>query len=324
MSTGEPFERAEPAGRELAETDFLSPRPTPDVGKPRIWPVFVTLLAVIVLILFFQILAGLGLAAWALSRGTPATEIGPEIMELLTTPWAFIVLGAGSQLAMLIPAVVAARLSSDSVTWRLGLDRPGLPALGFIAVAFGSWVPLAVSLGLVYSLPENLPTDSSAAAMYEKMTWAAALPFLLFISLAPGLCEEILFRGYVQRRLLERWSPWAAILVTSVIFALFHIMPHGIAVAFPLGIWLGWLAWKTGSVWPGVVCHAFVNGSWNVYQIGARLDVLPEEPPMAALVAVGGIAVAGFVASVYFVRTAAFSRTAALPAPSPEPALKPV
>ena len=105
----------------------------------------------------------------------------------------------------------------------------------------------------------------------------------------------------MQRQFLARWSPWTAILVTSVLFALFHIMPHGIAVAFPLGVWLGWLAWKTDSVWPGIVCHAFVNGSWNAYQIGARLDLFPEDLPLPVLVAIGLVAVTGFALSLYVV-----------------------
>jgi membrane protease YdiL (CAAX protease family) len=61
--------------------------------------------------------------------------------------------------------------------------------------------------------------------MYERMTPVVAVPFVLFIAAFPGFNEELLFRGYIQRRLLARWSPWLAISVTSALFALMHVMP---------------------------------------------------------------------------------------------------
>src|SRR5690606_18245349 len=120
--------------------------------------------------------------------------------------------------------------------------------------------------------------DESIRELYAQMTWSVSIPFLLFISLAPGFVEEVLFRGYVQQRLLSRWSAWVAIIASSVVFALFHVTPHAFVLTFPLGVWFGWLAWQTRSVWPGIVCHAFVNGSWNVGQLGMKLAGLPEEP----------------------------------------------
>ena len=127
---------------------------------------------------------------------------------------------------------------------------------------------------------------------------ALAVPWVLFIALAPGLCEETLFRGYVQRRLIERWPAGAAILVTSLIFAIFHIMPHAVVFAFPIGIWLGILAWKSGSVWPGVICHATINGAWNIFQVGAHLDLIPDVPPLAILVLGSIVGVAAFLGSL--------------------------
>ena len=305
------------AARELAEADFLATAaPPPLAPDRRIWPAFAAVVIALVLILVWQILAVAALTVVMIAAGTPPPQAPQKLVELVATPWAFIALGIGSQAAMLVTAVIAARLSGQPVTRRLGMHRPGLGPAGFIAVAFGSWLPLTVSLGLAYTLPETIPTDPSVAAMYEKMTWASALPFLLFISLAPGLCEEVLFRGYVQRQFLNRWGPWTAILLTSVLFALFHIMLHAIAVALPLGIWLGWLAWKTGSIWPGVVCHAFVNGSWNVYQVGAQLNLLPAEPPMPVWTAVGAIAVVAFAASISLVTSRRH-----LDSPVPAPAL---
>jgi membrane protease YdiL (CAAX protease family) len=50
-------------------------------------------------------------------------------------------------------------------------------------------------------------------------------------------------------------------------------MPHTVVFAFPIGIWFGYVAWKTGSIWPTILGHALINGLWNVlniskYQLG--------------------------------------------------------
>jgi membrane protease YdiL (CAAX protease family) len=153
------------------------------------------------------------------------------------------------------------------------------------------------------------------AALYRQMTWEAAVPFLLFIAVVPAFMEELLFRGYIQGRLLQRWPAWVAILVTSVLFALMHVAPHAVAAAFPLGLWLGVLAWRTGSVWPGIVCHAFVNGAWNVWQVGRSLTGLEENPPAPVLV---GLGVVGLVCFVLSCRLLLRPERAPLPAPKEE------
>lgn len=97
-------------------------------------------------------------------------------------------------------------------------------------------------------------------------TWA--VPFILLIGLLPGIAEEILFRGYLQRRFIDRWGPAQGIAVTSIIFGLFHVTPHGIALATIIGVWLGMLAYQIGSILPGIFCHAAINSGWNIGQVG--------------------------------------------------------
>jgi membrane protease YdiL (CAAX protease family) len=152
-------------------------------------------------------------------------------------------------------------------------------------------------LGLTYALAQVLPPDPSVARLYAQMTWGMALPFVLFVGLFPGFMEELLFRGYLQGRLLQRRPAWPAISVTSVLFALMHVSPHAVVFAFVPGVWLGVLAWRTGSVWPGMPCHASVNGAWNVWQVGRRLAGFDERPPAPVRVGLAVVALACFLVS---------------------------
>ena len=112
-------------------------------------------------------------------------------------------------------------------------------------VAVGSLVPLALAVALaslVLPFAALLPS-------YSLTPWTGALALALFFSLVPPIAEELLFRGFMQRRLLQRWPPAVAILVTAAVFAIFHGNLPQMIVAFVLGIWLGVIAWRTGSEW---------------------------------------------------------------------------
>jgi membrane protease YdiL (CAAX protease family) len=81
----------------------------------------------------------------------------------------------------------------------------------------------------------------------------------LFVSLVPAICEEALFRGVGQRRLLERWPPAAAVGVAGLFFALGHGDVQHALMVLPLGLWFGFVAWRTGSTRASALCHGANN-----------------------------------------------------------------
>jgi membrane protease YdiL (CAAX protease family) len=279
------------------QTTPLSP-----AKRPRVWTVFVAYLAALVSAVGLQVVAVIAVVAWLLTHGTGPEHLQTDLTSLLTMPAAFILLGLLGQGSIGLAALIPARLSPEPTLLRLRLVRPALPGWGYPAVAVASFLPLGVGVGLAEALAQVVPADESAAALYRQMTWEAAVPFVLFIALAPAFTEELLFRGYIQGRLLRRWPAWVAILVTAVLFALMHVTPHAVVAVLPLAFWLGVLAWRTGSVWPGIVCHAWVNGTWNVWQIGRRGAGLSEMPPVPVLVGLGVVVLASFVVSCWLLR----------------------
>ena len=137
-----------------------------------------------------------------------------------------------------------------------------------------------------------------ATEIRTQLTWATGIPFVLCIALVPGFTEEIMFRGYVQRNLLRRWRPWKAIALSTVLFSVVHLDPVHIVFAAPIGIWVGIVAWRTGSVWPTIACHASVNGLWNIYgTFLVKLDP-PYHVVLVSLCFAAVGAVLGFAAGV--------------------------
>ena len=73
--------------------------------------------------------------------------------------------------------------------------------------------------------------------------------------------------------------------MTTIVFGLFHVIPHAIALATILGLWLGVIAYRIGSIWPGGLCHGCINSAWNFWKVGKRLWGFPEtvSPTVAAI-----------------------------------------
>jgi membrane protease YdiL (CAAX protease family) len=276
-----------------AATQIVPPR------RPRIWTVLVTFVAAVLAVIAAQIVGGIALVAWYLASGGTIQQLQSEVLDLVTSPGPFIAINALTQLAMAAPALAAAWLSPQPLRQRLGLVSPSLRAGSIAVLVLGVIVPLLIGIGLALAVAEVIEPDQSVKRLYEQMTAAWALPFILFIALAPGFCEELLFRGYLQRRLVERWGAVAGILIASLVFGLFHMMPHAIAFAIPIGIWLGLLAWRTGSTWPGIICHAALNGLWNVRNVGIALGYCSEEVPLWLWTLLGGVGSTAFAWSLW-------------------------
>ena len=261
--------------------------------KPRLWTVFLTVFAAFVAMFIASGLAVLPFILPALLEDPRNPPDEATIMELATTPFATFMQAIPAQLAILLTALAAAFFSPVKVRERIGLVDSGLTSWEWFCVGIASFVPTALGMLLARLLTYVLDPDPTAAKIFGEMTAGMAVPWILFIALAPGVSEEILFRGYMQRRLLERWSPRAAILVSAVLFAVFHMMPHTVLFAFPLGIWFGFIAWKTGSIWPTIWAHALINGTWNILNISKNLAGYSDT---IFGVAAGGLLLGGFVA----------------------------
>lgn len=83
---------------------------------------------------------------------------------------------------------------------------------------------------------------------------------LICICLIAPLAEELLFRGVLLKKLLEwKSNPCFAIILSSAIFALFHLNPAQIPGAFLLGLVMGYVVYKTGCIFIGIVIHSISN-----------------------------------------------------------------
>jgi membrane protease YdiL (CAAX protease family) len=144
----------------------------------------------------------------------------------------------------------------------------------------------------------QLPIPSNLKAMEEE-TMKHMIAFLkvnhpidivinvLIIAVLPAVCEEVFFRGVLQRILIHATrSPWAGIIITAILFSALHMQFQGFLPRMFLGMVLGALYWYSGSLWTSILAH-FVNNAVQVIAISYApqyIDKNPDAPLLAAIV----------------------------------------
>ncbi|MBN1945469.1 MAG: CPBP family intramembrane metalloprotease [Bradymonadales bacterium] len=83
---------------------------------------------------------------------------------------------------------------------------------------------------------------------------------VLLVAVSPAICEEALCRGFLFSGLRGRLAPWALVLVTGVLFGLLHLNLYRLVGTTLLGVVMGLLVYKSGSIWTSVLFHALNNG----------------------------------------------------------------
>lgn len=103
---------------------------------------------------------------------------------------------------------------------------------------------------------------------------------LLLISILPGIGEELLFRGIIQKEIYQKWNrPHLAIWVTAFIFAAFHFQIVGFLPKMMIGVVLGYAYFFSGSLILPMVIHAINNGFATVSYYFAGEGIKAENIP---------------------------------------------
>lgn len=145
-----------------------------------------------------------------------------------------------------------------------GLRRPGAAELWTdIAIAIGFWFASLFALGMVGMLlrsvhlhPENIRGTVARLAPSSP----AELALWIALSISAGICEELIFRGYLQQQFsaLTR-RVWLGIAISAVFFGLSHGYEgkSGMLLITLYGAFFGILTRLRRSLRPGIFAHAW-------------------------------------------------------------------
>ena len=122
-----------------------------------------------------------------------------------------------------------------------------VPLLG-LNYAYHQWVAGLVGMEDAPGLVARLRADGFSEGM-----------LIFFIAVYPAIGEEIAFRGLIQHWLQVALKPALAITVAAGLFAGIHLAPLSMPILFLAGLLLGWVKWKTGSLYPAMLIHFLHN-----------------------------------------------------------------
>jgi membrane protease YdiL (CAAX protease family) len=185
-------------------------------------------------------------------------------LQIEIAPWAFLAITI-SELGFIVPPLRYIRKHGFQLD-AIGLKR-GTPAkeilfgLGIGAVMLASNIVITFLVYEVVGYPEG---DQTGLIYAQTIPELAAWVIVMFAVV--GLAEELLFRGFLQRRMdiyfRDRRSHYKLIslVITSLIFAAIHLDLYGMPARFVLGLFLGWLAQKRNySILGPTVAHGLNN-----------------------------------------------------------------
>ncbi|MCI1646941.1 MAG: CPBP family intramembrane metalloprotease [Bacteroides sp.] len=165
----------------------------------------------------------------------------------------------------LTPSLLAGFLLMGAYLWKQGYLSGDKQMYSFIGIPYLGWSVVACISAIflvdfITSRLSFLPDWMNNTFNILQSGWFG----IVCIAVLGPVLEELLFRGAITKVLLQRYSPMKAIIFSALIFGISHINPAQVVGACLVGLLLGWLYYKSGSVVPGIIIH-ILNNSLSVY-----------------------------------------------------------
>ncbi len=188
------------------------------------------------------------------------------ISGIIITEWVFV----------FVPVLLILWFYKINLKQTLSLKLPKFyePILAILLIIGANIV--VMRLGIEQSKYIPMPEALSKLAetmMSNDKSWLETIKLLFAIAFSAAVCEEILFRGAVFSGLNKPGKGLMAITVTAALFAIMHMSIYRLMPTFLLGMVLGYLTWRTGSIFNSMLAH-LVNNSIPVLLFTGKLPAL--------------------------------------------------
>ena len=183
-----------------------------------------------------------------------------------------------------------------------GTTLPALLVALLLIFSTGIFIQLLVALNTAVVLPASLAflregqgtADTIINALFNKHSVTRFVALTIVVAVMPAICEEVFFRGTLQRLLIESQLGVAgSILLSGLAFSVMHLEFNNFLAIWWMGIILGCIYFLTNSLWASIAAH-FLNNFLMVagkmaYESGlVKADIAGEgQVPFIGLLAAG-------------------------------------
>lgn len=214
--------------------------------RQKYYPGILQAIHLVILYIFIQTVVDFPLALYDYYNGT----------DYLYHPIKKITLGVGSTLFILMYGFRKSKAPFNKV-FPLKIFNPLL----LLPIATFFWA--AHNLLEIVSLWMNkfIPAPSWFWELFNKIFdsdfgwWGA---FFKVAVIAP-VVEELIFRGLILQGFRRNYNGFVAVIMSALLFALFHLNPWQFPATFVLGILLGWIMLRTNNILLVILGHSINN-----------------------------------------------------------------
>ncbi len=176
---------------------------------------------------------------------------------------------AGKEVSFLIYYL----LSMGATFWFAHLKRRKWTSVSDYNFQFGSIkiailvsvATIAIQIGIVSPIVSLIPMPESLVKIFIEFAKMKGLYSFIAIIIAAPILEELIFRGIMLNGLLKIYSPLKSIVISSLLFGVVHLNPWQFVAAFVIGIFSGWVYYKTQKLTLCILIH-FSN---NLFAFGS-------------------------------------------------------
>ncbi len=169
-------------------------------------------------------------------------------------------------------------------TFRLNKLRLA-PALLIIVTTIPAFFVATMLNGIVIYLLQFIGEIPSQGIPVPQNPAELALGIAI-IGIAPGICEELMHRGFLLKAYEKRGS-YKAVIMVSILFGLFHFDITNLAGPIFLGLIIGYYVVRTDSIFAGMLAHFLNNSFAEIIQYINRNTVQSQTVTMSAEELVG-------------------------------------
>ncbi|MDP2300813.1 MAG: CPBP family intramembrane metalloprotease [Ignavibacteria bacterium] len=235
--------------------------------EPKMSPFKAGLLGLFGALVFYQIFGGL---LTLIVFGTDIENADVNALRLMTM--------AGQVLFILLPALVFSKLIYENVTKVIRFKIPEIKEIGIFLVGIISLTALLQTFLTLQNYYIELWTkdiyifeklksafdqlnemiEKSYGSLLQPNSIVEGVLVIFVVAVTPAICEEVMFRGYIQKSFELKYNKFLGALITALFFGLFHFNPYALIALTSLGLYFGFAAYKTDSIFVPIILH-FTN-----------------------------------------------------------------
>lgn len=142
--------------------------------------------------------------------------------------------------------------------------EPGFSVAWKLISPAEAFLIMMITLGLYFlidPITDLIPMPEFFKRLIMELLSDRSLPTVLMLVVAAPICEELFFRGIILDGLLKNYTPKRAIIWSALFFGIGHLNPWQFIAGLAIGLFMGWVYYRTRSLTATVFIHVVANGS---------------------------------------------------------------